>query len=117
MHMENKITKKDRFNQLLAIKEVSDNKALVEFINHELELLEKKSNGKPTKGQEENDKIKKTILEVFTRIAKKVTITELGKESELTGFSNQKLSALCNQMVKDGKLQKVSEKTGTIFFI
>ena len=115
--MEKKITKKDRFNQLLAIKEVAENKDLVEFVNHELSLLKRKSSGKPTKAQEENEKIKITILDVFTRIGKKVTITELTKETELSVFSNQKLSALCNQLVKDGKMQKTMEKTGTLFFI
>lgn len=115
--MEKKITKKDRFNQLLAIGEVAENKGLVEFINHELSLLEKKSSGKLTKCQEKNNKIKVTILDVFTRIGKRVTITELAKETELEFFSNQKLSALCNQLVKDGKMQKAMEKTGTLFFI
>ena len=115
--MEKKITKKDRFNQLLAIKEVAENKDLVEFVNHELSLLKRKSSGKPTKAQEESEKIKITILDVFTRIGKKVTITELTKETELSVFSNQKLSALCNQLVKDGKMQKTMEKTGTLFFI
>ena len=115
--MENKITKKDRFNQLLAIKEVAENKGLTEFINHELSLLEKKSNGKPSKGKEENDKIKVTILSVFTRLGKKVTITDLAKEKELANYSNQKLSALCNQLVKDGDLQKVADKSTSLFFL
>lgn len=115
--MENKITKKDRFNQLLAIGEVAENKGLVEFINHELSLLRKKSSGKPTKVQEENEKIKIQILEVFAKKGKKITITDLAKETELEVFSNQKLSALCNQLVKDGKLQKMTEKSTSLFFI
>lgn len=115
--MANKITKKDRFNQLLAIGAVAENKDLVEFINHELSLLTKKSNGKATKGQEENEKIKVQILEVFAKNGKKVTITELAKETEMSVFSNQKLSALCNQLVKDGKLQKMTDKSTSLFFL
>ena len=38
-----KVTKKERFTQLLEIAEVKKNEELVKFINHELELLEKKS--------------------------------------------------------------------------
>ena len=54
--MEKKITKKDRFNQLLAIDGVSANDELVAFIQHEIELLEKKA-GKSgsTKQQKENE--------------------------------------------------------------
>ena len=115
--MENKITKRDRFNQLLTINAVAENQDLKEFIEHEIALLEKKHSGKPTKIQEENARVKKMILEVFVRIGEKVTITTLSKEPEMAGFSNQKLSALCNQLVKDGNLQKVTEKTTSLFFI
>ena len=38
-----KMTKKDCFNALLAIEEVANNENLVLFINHEIELLEKKN--------------------------------------------------------------------------
>ena len=46
-----KLTKKEKFGMLLNIKEVAENEMLVEFINKELELLNKK-NGKngQTKG-------------------------------------------------------------------
>ena len=42
--MENKkMTKKDYFNELLKIGAVASNESLVDFINHELELLDRKS--------------------------------------------------------------------------
>ena len=58
-----KMTKKDYFKALLAIEEVNANSAMVNFINHEIELLEKK-NGKrkPTKTQEENEIIKELVI-------------------------------------------------------
>ena len=40
--MSNKLTKRDYFNSLLAINEVASRPELVKFIEHELELLEKK---------------------------------------------------------------------------
>ena len=52
-----KITKNDRYNQLLAIEEVAANPDLVAFIEHEQELLSRKNatkNGKQTKAQAEN---------------------------------------------------------------
>ena len=39
----NKKTKRDYFNELLAIADVASKAELVSFINHELELLEKKN--------------------------------------------------------------------------
>ena len=38
-----KVTKRDNFNALLKIEEVASTEQLVEFVNHELELLDKKS--------------------------------------------------------------------------
>ena len=41
-----KPTKRDNFNALLAIPAVAENSTLVEFINHEIELLDKKNSAK-----------------------------------------------------------------------
>ena len=51
-----KPTKRDHFNALLAINEVASNPALVEFIEHELDLLNRKNTAerKPTAKQVEN---------------------------------------------------------------
>ena len=89
--MERKITKKDRFNQLLAIETVKQNTELVEFIKHEIELLEKKA-GKSgaTKTQKENEEIKSNLVVALAEIGKAVTISEFMKASEYAGqFSNQ----------------------------
>ena len=111
-----KMTKKDYFKALLAIEEVKANENYVAFINHEIELLEKKNgNRKPTKTQEENENIKEFILEVAVQ---PMTITEIMKaiqpnvEIELT---NQKISALANKLVADGLIIKTTEKRKSYF--
>ena len=60
-----KLTKRDHFNALLAIADVAQNQTLVDFINHELELLAKKNSSekKPTAVQIANEGIKADILE------------------------------------------------------
>jgi hypothetical protein len=106
-----KVTKRMRFEELKAI--VSDNAELVAFIDHEIELLNKKNSrtGKPTKTQLENESIKATILEVMGRIGRPVTVTQLLAESELNGFSNQKVSALLTRLREDdGKVVRTVEK-------
>ena len=59
---EKKITKKDRFNELLGIEEVAKVQDLVDFINHEIELLDKKSGKKAVKVTEEQVAIQGAIL-------------------------------------------------------
>lgn len=117
--MANKMTKKDYFNQLLAIKEVSANENLVGFINHEIELLAKKS-GKSgqTKTQKENEVILKTIVECLATDRTPMTITELqGAYTELADFSNQKLSALMKKLVDNGTVTKTIDKKKSYFVL
>lgn len=105
--MTKKITKRDNYNILLAIDEVASNPQLVEFINHEIELLNKKSSGKLTKDQQENQAIKEVILEVMTTTPE--TISAVQKREERLGYdlySNQKLASLFNQLVAEGFLVK-----------
>ena len=117
--MANKMTKKDYFNQLLAIKEVSANENLVGFIKHEIELLAKKS-GKSgqTKTQKENEVILKTIVECLATDRTPMTITELqGAYTELADFSNQKLSALMKKLVDNGTVTKTIDKKKSYFVL
>ena len=62
-----KLTKKDRFNQLLEIPAVQADAELVAFIEHELELLANKNKAKDgekklTEKQLENEKVKEILL-------------------------------------------------------
>lgn len=114
--MANKITKRDRFNQILAIEEVATNKDLADFINHELELLAKKNaaDRKPTKVQTENEGVKEIILANLTETP--TTISDLQKAStELGEISNQKISALIRQLVADGLIVRTEEKRKAYF--
>lgn len=68
--MANKITKKDNFNALLSIPAVAENAELKAFIEHELELLAKKSENrstKPTANQVLNAEIAKRIPSLLER--------------------------------------------------
>lgn len=117
--MANKKTKKDLFNEVLAIAEVQANEELVNFINHELELLSKKaSKSGSTKTQKENENIMETILQALEEIGRAVTITELQKENEeMAQYSNQKLSALIKKLLDAGKVAKIVDKKKSLFKI
>ena len=108
-----RITKKDRYNQLLALSAVAENADLVAFIEHEIELLERKnasaSNGtrKPTKTQIANEGIKAEILETLEGCSRNITCSELLKlNSSFAEYSSQKIVALLRQLVNEGKVTR-----------
>ena len=107
--MANKITKKEMFMMIKA--QVKDNAEMVAFIDHEIELLDKKaSNKKATKTQEANVGIKSIILTVLEG-AKPMTVTEMqGASAELGELSNQKVSALVRQLVDAGDVVRIIDK-------
>ena len=106
-----KITKREKFEMLLAMESVKENGMLVEFIEHEIELLARKngSEKKPTAQQTANAEIQKAILESM-EVGKRYTITELIKTvpacAELT---NQRVSALVRQLMPT-YIERVEEK-------
>ena len=101
MASNKKITKRDRFNALLSLSEVQANAELVAFIEHEIELLDKKNSSekKPTAQQTANESIKAAIVAGMTP-NRLYTVSEIQKEiSECAELSNQRISALLRQMI------------------
>ena len=111
--MANKMTKKDMFNAIKAVEGLSQE--MKDFIDHEIELLEKKSsNKKATKTQEENVEIKAEIKAVLT--AEGATVTEIQSRSEiLSNLSNQRVSALLRQLIDAGEVVKTTDKKKSYF--
>ena len=105
-----KVTKRMRFEQIKSL--VGDNEELVAFIDHEIELLDKKNSrtGKPTKTQVENEAIKNTIFNTLQIAGKPMTVTQLLATEELNGLSNQKVSALLTQLRDVNKVVRTVEK-------
>ena len=110
-----KVTKRERFAQLMEIvnaSQVENSAELVAFIEHEVELLNKKNSrsGKPTARQIENEEIKATILSVMERVGKPMTITQLLAEIGNSELSNQRVSALATQLKDSGEVIRTVEK-------
>ena len=115
-----KLTKAQKFTMLKEIPAVQENPTLMEFIDHELELLAKKNSGdkKPTAAQVANDGIKMTILAVLEASGKPMTITDLQKSNaELGDLSNQRVTSLVSQLVKSEQVLRVVEKGKAYFAI
>ncbi len=118
--MEKKMTKKEWFAVLASVVEASEMENKTEalaFINHEVELLEKKSaKSGQTKTQKENVEVMEKIKSALGEVGKAVTITELQAASaEMAEYSNQKLSALLKKLVESGEVVKTTEKKKSYF--
>ena len=114
--MNKKLTKRDYFTALLALAEAQNDQALVDFINHELELLTKKNSSerKPTAAQKENEGIKAIILAALTTTP--TSISDLQKkDAALAEISNQKISALLRQLIIDNKVVRTEDKKKALF--
>ena len=117
--MAKTITKKEQYANLYAIVENStaENKLdLLSFIDHEVELLEKKSSKtKLTIQQKANLKILDTIRGIMAENNKAVTISELIKTEPLKNFTNQKISALMRKLIESGEVEKTQIKKVSYF--
>lgn len=112
-----KITKRERFEQLLMLPQVQVDLGLVEFIEHELELLAKKNSAdkKPTAQQTANEAIKSAILEAM-EADRLYTITELQKSiPECAELSNQRVSSLMRQLKDSGMVIRTEDKRKAYF--
>ena len=101
------MTKKEMFAEIR--KAVADNEEMVTFIDHEIELLNRKSDSpkKPTKTQVENDAYKTTIVEYLTAADTPKTIKEMQTEiPDIAGLTNQRVTHMLSDLVKAGTLTK-----------
>ena len=116
---EKKLIKKDYFNMLREIVVSMERKDLVDFIDNEIELLNKKSSRTTlTQTQKENEKLKEKIVSTLTELGKYATISEIQQANpELADLSNQKMSALLKQLVDTKTVDKVIEKKKAYFSI
>lgn len=106
------MTKREMFVAIANVAEVAANEEMVAFINHEIELLDNRKNSKSkgmTKTQKANEEVKAVIADVLAYSEKKMTVTEILADERLSGYTNQKISALLRLMKDEGKVTKTIE--------
>ena len=114
--MANKKTKREFFGEIKEI--VKGNAELVAFIDHELELLNKKTSAKSTKVNTEQVELMEKIINALNEIGRSVTISELQKENaEMAEYSNQKLSAMLKKLVDNKQVTKMIDKKKSYFMV
>ena len=110
------MTKKEMFAEIRKV--VADNAEMVAFIDHEIELLNRKSDSprKPTKTQLENDGFKADILEALAEADEAVTIKGLVEFCpSIAGLSNQRVTHMLTDLRKAGKVARTYVKKVAYF--
>ena len=119
-----KITKTDRFNTLLTFAEVQADPELTAFIEHEIELLDKKNSAerKPTAKQvaktAHDAELRSAIvneMEMNTLYSAGDLIKTLPTLSAEPDLSVAKISYLMRDLLTDGSVVKVVEKRHTFY--
>lgn len=118
MMNEKKITKREKFAMLKAIPAVAENAMLVEFIDHEMELLAKKNSAdkKPTAQQVANKGIADAIVSAMMNEPDRLfTITEIIKSvPECADLTNQRVSAIVRGLI-GVSVERVEDKRKAYF--
>ena len=119
--MAKKITKREKYEILKALPSVAENEMLVEFIDHEIELLDRKNAPKDgevrlTAKQTENEAVKGEILD-YMEMGTKYTVSSLlaGVPNQPEDMSHHRMVALLKQLVDAEAVTKTKEKGVTYF--
>ena len=113
-------TKREMFVAIMAVPAVSADPEMVEFLNHQIELLDSRKGGakKPTKTQTENVAIKDLICEVLGESETPMRVKDLVEDDRLSEYSSSKITALLRQMlpeIGDGRVIRTLEKKVAYF--
>ena len=117
--MTKKMTKKEMFAQIMTSYALTDEEKA--FIQHEIELLEKKNTRRDgskamTATQKANEVLKARIVEILSKAEKPMSVSEIAKsDSELAELSGQKVSAIITLLKNDGIVKRVEIKRKAYF--
>ena len=114
-----KITKRDNFTSIIAVLKEAGKDDLVAVMEHEIELLDKKSanrSTKPTVRQAENAEIKSAIVASLEK-GKKYRCSEIQAMNNTLSAATgtQRTARLCNDLVSEGLLKKTVDKKVVYF--
>ena len=100
--MEKKMTKKEMYG--LIAEAMADNQLVVDFCNHEIELLDKKRGSVNEKKLAEREVEMKIVLDALKSCSNPVTVTELSRVNYEVGLMSPSKITSRLGMLKDAKL-------------
>ena len=110
------MTKKEMFTAIANL--LADNEEIVEFCNHEIELLSKKRSDN-TKAKAESDARATKVYNALCEMDGPVTIAELKAKTsdpDVKEWTSQRISALIRNL-GDTKVAKVMNKKTAYFYV
>lgn len=110
------MTKRENYAELRALALAGARSDLVAFIDHEVELLDKKNKApkKATRTQIENEGLKDRILDLLSASPEPLTATNIGLA---LGVSVNKASALLSQLKEDNSVTREVIKRKAYFSV
>lgn len=117
-----KITKRERFEEMVKIFTEMDRPDLVEFAEHEMELLAKKNAGKSKvseKEQEKRDALAEAVVTILENSAEPLPNAEICKAmpSEFGTVNTQKLTHILAKLVENETITAKVVKGRKVFSI
>ena len=122
--MEKKLTKREMYALIMELN--ADNQDVVNFCEHEIELLERKKSNGNAKANEKVAENLDIVYDALVECGKSVTATELiatgllndkGMENDVGIITSQKVSNYLNKLVDKGTVVKEVIKKKTYFSI
>ena len=120
--MEKKMTKKEMFTLIATLN--ASNTEIVDFCNHEIELLERKKSQGNAKANEKMDMQVELVYNALVSANKPMKVTELIANFDLSELANdknivttQKVSALLKKLVDSKRVKRIENKKDTLFEI
>lgn len=109
---EKKMTKREVITMLLAEDTIKANEVYVNYLTHEIELLDKKSaQPRKSKANAELEGYRATILEILGEAEAPLSLSEIkAKVDEWADFSPQKMSGIIKPFIYD----EVKNPTGSV---
>jgi len=118
-----KVTKKDNYKELMTYVP-TDRQDLIDFINHEIELLEKKRSNGNSKANKQVADNTEVVYNALVEYGKPATASDLIAHADLSALavdgnivSTQKVSAYLKKLVDSGRVVKTTDKKKTYFSI
>ena len=109
-----KRTQREIFEEMLGLDVIQSNAEYKEILEKKVAELKKKAeNRKPTEKQKENAELGKKAVEYLATQNERMTVTQL--QNALNVQSNQKMSRIMSDELKNGTVNKVSIKGVTYY--
>lgn len=115
-----KPTKREMFTEILNILNEAEHPELAEVVQKEIDRLNSRSgpNKKLTEAQQKNIQLMEAIFKVLEANDKPMSISQLMADPALADIkSNQHCNSLLIKMRKEGRVQRIEVKDGTVFTI